>query len=107
MKERGSRTSMSDDMGVEAAKYDGGRSIHSPMADKQVSSNPGSASGVYMDAINAMSREEIVDQLPVLQDTLEAIELDLERLMALRDTAIIRIAAMTARLAALQEEPKP
>ena len=87
-------------------KYDGGVSIQSPVTNKQENSSPDSESGEYMDAINAMSREEIMDQLPVLQDTLEAIELDLERLMALRDTAIIRIAAMTARLAALQE-PKP
>jgi hypothetical protein len=39
-----------------------------------------------IDKINAMSLEELKGQLPLAQNSLEFIELDLEQLMALRDS---------------------
>jgi uncharacterized protein YecA (UPF0149 family) len=59
--------------------------------------------GTLIEKINAMSLEELKGQLPLAQNSLEAIELDLEELMALRDVNVIRIAAMTSRLSALQQ----
>jgi hypothetical protein len=60
--------------------------------------------GEPIDKINRMSLEQLKHQLPLAQNSLEAIEVELEALMALRDTNIIRVAAMTARLASLQQE---
>lgn len=57
----------------------------------------------YMDDIDAMSIEELEDQLPQAQEALEAIESKLEELMGLRDAALVCAAAMTARLAALKQ----
>ncbi|MBV9455383.1 MAG: hypothetical protein JOZ19_14920 [Rubrobacter sp.] len=57
-----------------------------------------------MDKISLMSLEQLEHQLPLAQNSLEAVELELEALMALRDANIIRVAAMTARLATLQQE---
>jgi uncharacterized protein YecA (UPF0149 family) len=59
--------------------------------------------GTLIEKINAISLEELKGQLPLAQNSLEAIELDLEELMALRDVNVIRIAAMTSRLSALQQ----
>jgi len=59
--------------------------------------------GAFIDKINVMSRKELEHQLPLAQNSLEAIEVELEELMALRDTNVIRVAAMTARLATLQQ----
>ena len=50
-----------------------------------------------------MSRNELEHQLPLARNSLEAVEVELEELMALRDTNVIRLAAMTARLATLQQ----
>jgi hypothetical protein len=58
--------------------------------------------GTLIEKINAMSLEELKGQLPLAQNSLESIELDLEELMALRDVNVIRVAAMTSRLSALQ-----
>ena len=58
--------------------------------------------GAFMDKINVLSRKELEHQLPLAQNSLEAIEMELEELMALRDANVIRVAAMTARLAALE-----
>jgi hypothetical protein len=57
----------------------------------------------YMDEIDAMSLEELEDQLPQAQDALDAIESKLEQLMGLRDAALVCAAAMAARLAALKQ----
>ena len=53
--------------------------------------------------VNAMSLEELKGQLPLAQNSLESIELDLEEHMALRDINVIRVAAMISRLDALQQ----
>jgi len=58
---------------------------------------------IFLDNINDLRLEELKHQLLVAQNSLEAIEEDLEDLMALRDAYIIRVAAMTARLSTLQE----
>jgi hypothetical protein len=59
--------------------------------------------GTLIEKVNAMSLEELKAQLPLAQNSLESIELDLEELMALRDVNVIRVAAMTSRLSALQQ----
>ena len=59
--------------------------------------------GTLIEKINTMSLEELKGQLPLAQNSLESIELDLEELMALRDVNVIRVAAMTSRLSALQQ----
>lgn len=59
--------------------------------------------GAYMDDIDAMSLEELEDQLPQAQEALDAIESKLEELMGLRDAALVCAAAMSARLAALKQ----
>ena len=56
-----------------------------------------------IEKINAMSLEELKGQLPLAQNSLESIELDLEELMALREVNVIRVAAMTSRLSPLQQ----
>ena len=63
--------------------------------------------GTLIEKINAMSLEELKGQLPLAQNSLESIELDLEELMALRDVNVIRVAAMTSRLSALQQAYGP
>jgi hypothetical protein len=65
--------------------------------------NNGASSGTFLDKINGMSLEELEHQLPLAQNSLEAIEVELEELMALRDVNVIRVAAMRARLAALRQ----
>ncbi len=57
----------------------------------------------FLDKINTMSRKDLEHQLPLARNSLEAVEVELEELMALRDTNVIRVAAMTARLATLQQ----
>ena len=59
--------------------------------------------GTLIEKINAMNLEELKGQLPLAQNSLESIELDLEELMALRDVNVIRVAAMASRLSALQQ----
>ena len=59
--------------------------------------------GTLIEKVNAMSLQELKGQLPLAQNSLESIELDLEELMALRDVNVIRVAAMTSRLSALQQ----
>jgi hypothetical protein len=59
--------------------------------------------GTLIEKINTMSLEELKGQLPLAQNSLESIELDLEELMALRDVNVIRVAAMMSRLSALQQ----
>lgn len=59
--------------------------------------------GAYMDEINAMTLEELEKRLPQAQHAVDAIESKLEKLMSLRDAAIICAAAMTARLVALKQ----
>jgi len=57
----------------------------------------------YIDEIDAMSLEELENQLPEAQEALEVIETKLEELMGLRDAALVCAAAMAARLAALKQ----
>jgi hypothetical protein len=57
--------------------------------------------GTLIEKVNAMSLDELKGQLPLAQNSLEAIEVELEQLMALRDVNVIRVAAMTSRLAVL------
>jgi hypothetical protein len=59
--------------------------------------------GILIEKINTMSLEELKGQLPLAQNSLESIELDLEELMALREVNVIRVAAMTSRLSPLQQ----
>ena len=59
--------------------------------------------GTLIEKVNAMSLEELKAQLPLAQNSLESIELDLEELITLRDVNVIRVAAMTSRLTALQQ----
>jgi len=56
-----------------------------------------------IEKINAMSLEELNGQLPLAQNSLESIKLDLEELMALRDANVIQVAAMRTRLTGLQQ----
>jgi hypothetical protein len=56
-----------------------------------------------IEKVNSMSLEELKGQLPLAQNSLESIELDLEEHMALRDINVIRVAAMISRLDALQQ----
>jgi len=56
-----------------------------------------------IEKISAMSLEELEGQLPLAQNSLESIELDLGELMALRDVNVIRVAAMRSRLTGLQQ----
>ena len=59
--------------------------------------------GTLIEKVNAMSLDELKGRLSLAQNSLEAIEVELEQLMALRDVNVIRVAAMTSRLAALQQ----
>jgi hypothetical protein len=59
--------------------------------------------GTLIEKINTMSLEELKGQLPLAQNSLESIELDLEELMALRDVNVIQVAAMRSRLTGLQQ----
>jgi hypothetical protein len=63
----------------------------------------GASPGAFIDKVNVMSLEELEYQLPLAQNSLEAIEVELEELMALRDVNVIRVAAMRARLATLRQ----
>lgn len=45
----------------------------------------GASPGAFLDKINVMSLEELEHQLPLAQNSLEAIEVELEELMAIRD----------------------
>ena len=56
-----------------------------------------------LDKLEAQSLQELSHQLPLAQNVLEAIEEELEELMAIRDAYIIRVAAMSAKLTALQK----
>ena len=97
---------MSDYIRAKAAKeFRWGGGARSDAATELPRENPslGDDSDVYMDEINAMSLEELEERLPQAQDAVDAIESKLEKLMALRDAAIICAAAMKARLAALQQ----
>ena len=62
----------------------------------------GELGGALIDKITAMSLQELEHQLPLAQNSLEAIELELAELMDLRDTNVIRVSAMMARCAALR-----
>ena len=53
--------------------------------------------------VAAMTVEELRTHLSLAERHLDAIEGELEELQALRDIAIIRLAAMRARLVALEE----
>lgn len=66
--------------------------------------NDNQPAGESIEKVNLMSFEQLEHQLPLAQNSLEAIEVELEALMALRDANIIRVAAMLARLATLQQE---
>ena len=57
----------------------------------------------YLDEIDAMSSDELEDQLPETQEALDVIESKLQALMGLRDAALVCAAAMSARLAALNQ----
>jgi hypothetical protein len=67
----------------------------------------GEPSGAFMEKVYAMNLEELAYQLPLARNSLEAIELELEELMAQRDTNVIRVAVMTARLATLHQDYAP
>ena len=61
----------------------------------------------YLDGIDAMSPEELEEQLPKVQETLEALEAKLEELMSLRDATLVSAATMAARLSALKQAGSP
>ena len=63
----------------------------------------GECAATFIDKISVMSLEELESQLPLAQNSLEAIEVEFEELMALRDVNVIRVAAMMTRLASLQQ----
>lgn len=97
---------MSDHTGAKAAKEPGwesgtrsGTADESPPKDRSLDDE----SGAYLDDIDAMSLEELKERLPQARAAVDDIESKLEEFMALRDAAIICAAAMTARLAALQQ----
>lgn len=98
---------MSDYISAKAAKasFRGSMGNHSdvdterPLKDLSPHAEP----GAYLDEINAMGIEELEHRLPQAQHAVEAIESKLEKLMVLRDSAIICAAAMSARLAALKQ----
>jgi hypothetical protein len=74
------------------------------MADERHAKGPSpNEPEAYLDDIDAMSLEELENQLPEAQDALDAIESKLEELMGLRDAALVCAAAMSARLAALKQ----
>ena len=56
-----------------------------------------------MNEIDSMSLDELEARLPEAQEALDAIESKLEELMGLRDAALVCAAAMSARLAALNQ----
>ena len=56
-----------------------------------------------LDEINAMGIKELEQRLPQARHSVEAIESKLEKLMVLRDSAIICAAAMAARLTTLKQ----
>ena len=64
----------------------------------------GEPTATFIDKISVMSLKELEHQLPLTQNSLEAIEVELEELMALRDINVIRVADMTTRLATLRQE---
>ena len=97
---------MSDYIRAKAAKESRwGGGTRSEAADEHLLEDPSldNEAGAYMDEINAMSLEELEKRLPQAQHAVDAIESKLEKLMSLRDAAIICAAAMTARLAALKQ----
>src|SRR3712207_5148212 len=97
---------MSDYIRAKAAKeFRWGRGARSDAGNERPleAPSPGDDSGVYMGEINAMSLEELEERLPQAREAVDAIESKLEKLMALRDAAIICAADMKARLAALQQ----
>jgi hypothetical protein len=57
----------------------------------------------YLDDIDAMSMEQLEEQLPKAQEALDALESKLEELMGLRDVTLVCAAAMAARLSALKQ----
>ena len=57
----------------------------------------------YLDDIDAMSMEQLKEQLPKAQEALDALESKLEELMGLRDATLVSAAAMAARLSALKQ----
>jgi hypothetical protein len=61
----------------------------------------------YLESIDAMSSEELEEQLPKVQEALDALESKLEELMGLRDATLVSTAAMAARLSALKQAGSP
>jgi hypothetical protein len=57
----------------------------------------------YLDDIDAMSFEELEEELPKAQEALDALESKLEELMSLRDATLVGAATMAARLSALKK----
>ncbi len=94
---------MSDHTGAKAAKEPGRESETRSEATDESLLSLDDESGAYLDDIDAMSLEELKERLPQARAAVDAIESKLEKLMALRDAAIICAAAMKARLAALQQ----
>lgn len=74
------------------------------MTTQRTTRHDSEPSGAFIEKINTMSLEELEHQLPLARNSLGAIEVELEQLMGLRDTNVIRVAAMMARLATLQQE---
>ncbi|MBV9452674.1 MAG: hypothetical protein JOZ19_00920 [Rubrobacter sp.] len=98
---------MSDYINAKAAKgsfkesigNDSEASDERPLEDPSPHAEP----GAYLDEINAMGIKELEQRLPQAQHAVEAIESKLEKLMVLRDSAIICAAAMAARLTTLKQ----
>ena len=57
----------------------------------------------FLKKLSTMSREELEHKLPLAQNSLAAIEVELDELLALRDAHVIRVAAITTRLATLKQ----
>jgi hypothetical protein len=57
----------------------------------------------FLEKLGAMSLEELERKLPLAQNSLDAIEVELDELLALRDAHVIRVAAITTRLATLKQ----
>ncbi len=75
-----------------------GRSRRGPLGDLEANREDDP-----LGEVETMDIAELLNHLPLAQKHLEAVEAELEELMENRDAAIIRLAAMEARLAALVE----
>jgi hypothetical protein len=59
----------------------------------------------FLEKLSDKDLQELEYMLPLAQNSLEAIEVELEDLIALRDAHVIRVAAITTRIATLRQTP--